>query len=416
MLLLSHSTLPSFRMKGTQQQRMVSIEDPERLSPAEKLLDKTNRLSKDAMVDVSSNNKSRFQIDTASSWGSNRCEQIKHHNNKILSPAYASEINVPYMLKLWNHLLKCFNNAEHSIKNQAYKSRLFERQLSMKLSILQQAQIELLEGSHPESKQRRKRSLKLYGSMGTALFSPLDAVHEAHFDDDSLSSQDCYNKEDDSPADDDSDTSSMSSLPLFEEEHEDVTVAPILSISIKKQIHSQLPFTLQYQRWSRIYCTSRDGDSFVTFLTKVKNYPKTLLAVKTSCGEIFGGYADCCWEQQNKSSCCGGCYYGTGQSFLFSVCDDGNNIPKTQVYRWTGLNPYWQYINCPGERIAMGGGGHDSSFGFCLQDYFTRGSTGHCDTYGNPPLVAHDVRGADSDGGYYEVLDFEVYGFSPGGF
>lgn len=78
-----------------------------------------------------------------------------------------------------------------------------------------------------------------------------------------------------------------------------------------------------------------------------------------------------------------------------------------KVYRWSGKNHYNQLCHTGMGKLAMGGGGIGCSFGLCIQDNFTRGSSGPCDTYGTTePLT--------KKGDHFEVMDFEVYGFEHG--
>ncbi|CAN0571424.1 unnamed protein product, partial [Ectocarpus sp. 12 AP-2014] len=58
------------------------------------------------------------------------------------------------------------------------------------------------------------------------------------------------------------------------------------------------------------------------------------------------------------------------------------------AFGWTGMNMYLQYSDSKG--IAMGGGGADGSFGLFIGEDFLTGSTGKCDTYGNPPLCSQE--------------------------
>ena len=53
------------------------------------------------------------------------------------------------------------------------------------------------------------------------------------------------------------------------------------------------------------------------------------------------------------------------------------------------------------ESFGMGGGG---SFGWFVQRDFTIGSSGHCHTFRNPPLVTNEDHS-------FDIVDLEVYGF-----
>ena len=76
--------------------------------------------------------------------------------------------------------------------------------------------------------------------------------------------------------------------------------------------------------------------------------------------------------------------------------DDG---PRVACFPWTGANNY--FMMCSESSIAMGGGG--GSFGFFLDDDFSRGSSGPSETYGNPPLAASSE---------FDVVNFECWGFT----
>ena len=76
-----------------------------------------------------------------------------------------------------------------------------------------------------------------------------------------------------------------------------------------------------------------------------------------------------------------------------------------QVYKWTGKNTLFQLVDKETSRIAMGDGGQDGAFAFCLEDDFQRGTTGATATFDNPKLTS------DNEAGEFEVLNVEIYGF-----
>ena len=55
--------------------------------------------------------------------------------------------------------------------------------------------------------------------------------------------------------------------------------------------------------------------------------------------------------------------------------------------------------------MAVGGGGEDGAFAFCLEEDFQRGTTGKTDTFDNPKLTGENGEGE------FEVLNVEIYGF-----
>lgn len=187
-----------------------------------------------------------------------------------------------------------------------------------------------------------------------------------------------------------------------------------------------LPIGLHHRPWKRIYSLSRDGDSFTSFEKHITNWnakfgdSSTLLVVKTTKGEIIGGYADAIATSSPRP--------GTARSCLFRAEKDG----KVTVYdgKQNSLGAFFEgsphrmksgglegsskkiLLDSTRRIIAFGGGlGMKSGdgFGLCLEDGFSRGTTARCEAFCNEPLV-------DGNGGVFDVLDVEVYGFVFGRF
>jgi len=190
-----------------------------------------------------------------------------------------------------------------------------------------------------------------------------------------------------------------------------------------------LPVSVRYSRWKRVYCLARDGDSFAAaFLPKVSKEPRTLLVIRTTRGEVFGGYADSKWESQSHSL--GANFYGSAQGALFKIqsqtsetdanantdTDTDTDTSATEhdeqstnikVFKWAGVNRYIQLCDVHSRMLAFGGGGAGGTFGLCIENDFQRGSTGACDTFGNEPLCSQEN---------FEILDFEAWALMTGRF
>jgi len=193
---------------------------------------------------------------------------------------------------------------------------------------------------------------------------------------------------------------------------------PILSHAQMQEIHFKgLPATAQIMTWNRVYSLQRDGDLFNTMFEKCARYRHTLIVIQTAQGDVLGGYADTPWIHQKSSGLAKSkSFFGGGRAFLYATrpalseegeleqeqeeCRQGKG--SINFYPWTGDNDYSQICDFEKGSIGMGGGG---AFGFYVQHDFTIGSSGSCHTFGNPPLTKND-------GGSFEVVDFEVYGFS----
>lgn len=171
---------------------------------------------------------------------------------------------------------------------------------------------------------------------------------------------------------------------------------PVLTAALARAVRDALPASVRHAAWRRIHSIARDGDGFATMLRNVQNHGNTLLVVETTRGQIFGGFAGTAWSRHCYKE---EEYFGSGEAFLFSKTGE----QEVAVHEWTGKNAYCQLCDASRGRLAMGGGG---AFGLLLQDGFSKGSTGSCVTFGNPPL-------GDA---VFDVLNFEVYGFAVRGF
>jgi len=188
----------------------------------------------------------------------------------------------------------------------------------------------------------------------------------------------------------------------------------ILSQNQMNEIASHvLPETITYCRWRRLYGLGRDGDSFDGCLRIIGSVKRTLMVVRTTKGDIFGGYADAPWHSRGSSSTAK--FYGTASSCLYSFSStrtpmsssSSPELSPINVYRWTGKNRYIQVCDVSNKMLAFGGGGDKGAFGLCLQEDFQRGTTGHCDTFDNDPLCSGYER-------TFDIVDVEFWEFLTG--
>jgi hypothetical protein len=197
----------------------------------------------------------------------------------------------------------------------------------------------------------------------------------------------------------------------FESDDEIESCPPILSEEQMRDIHRVgLPPSCRLMTWTRAYSLRRDGDYFFTMFNKCKSFKHSLVVIKTSDGDILGGYADTLWGGVNKDGSyqTSNTFFGGGQTFLFASNPDLKEELKEEqcskslhFYRWTGENYYSQLCDLERGRLGMGGGG---SFGFLIEKDFTIGTSGSCVTFGNPPLTK-------GDDGSFIIVDVEIYGF-----
>lgn len=100
---------------------------------------------------------------------------------------------------------------------------------------------------------------------------------------------------------------------------------------------------MRIKEWEVVYGISKDGDSLRTFYSNTKKYNPTIILIKDTKGNIFGGFISEKWHCSKR-------FYGTGESFLFSFKEKG----KVSAYKWTGANELIVYSD--DNKLVMGGG------------------------------------------------------------
>ena len=322
------------------------------------------------------------------------------------------------------------------VKKQKEKKRQLEEELKM----IRELAKKFREKEDTEDKRaRRKKRLETLGRNASMFFFPLSSGLDEWSDEDvshsecgSVCSSDVCNTEDEDQG--------MPAVEIVKEPDED-EYPFLLNHSMMQQISDHgLPMGIAMRKWKRLYCLSRDGDSINTMLYLVERYRYTLLVIKTTNGHIFGAYCNDRWEDKGGNTTKS--FYGSGQTFLFSVQQVGRNVHSTSrsddndkdvppvvalddvkedeptseeaaqqdlghvdIYKWRGTNSYFQMCDVSIDRLAFGGG--SGSFGLCIENSFTKGSTGYCDTFGNPPLCNDH---------HFEIMNVEVYAFVTSGY
>jgi len=186
-----------------------------------------------------------------------------------------------------------------------------------------------------------------------------------------------------------------------------------------------LPIGLHHRPWKRIYSLSRDGDSFTTFEAHVASWnakfgdSSTLLVVKTTKGDIIGGYADAIATSSPRPGTARSCLFRAEKDDTFTVYGKQQNSVGSffegspHKMKSGGQGPSKKILLDSTRRIIAFGGGTEmksgDGFGLCLEDGFARGTTAQCEAFCNEPLV-------EGNGGVFDVLDVEVYGFVFGQF
>ena len=162
----------------------------------------------------------------------------------------------------------------------------------------------------------------------------------------------------------------------------------ILSTDNVLNIEATLPQQQRGYNWQLSYGSSSHGLNWVTFYRCVKQTGPNLLVIKTTKGDIIGGYASESWNP------CGE-YIGTGESFVFRCHQDAY-----EKFSWTLSDPY--FMLATSSSLVMGGGG---GYAFRLDEKFN-GYSCPCDTFGTTTSLTANEN--------FEVFEVELFSFISG--
>jgi len=165
----------------------------------------------------------------------------------------------------------------------------------------------------------------------------------------------------------------------------------ILTIDERINVAAGLPYECRDYNWQLEYSSNMHGLSWHTLHRCIANTGSNIVVVRTTEGEVMGGYCTQSWIPNGE-------YVGTGECVVFQI-KPGN----FKLYNWTGKNSYFMLSNPT--MMAMGGGG---DFAFQIDGSF-KGITGESETFGNRSLLNSGKRD-------FQVFDIEVSYFFLNGF
>lgn len=140
-------------------------------------------------------------------------------------------------------------------------------------------------------------------------------------------------------------------------------------------VNYALPQPLRDQ-WRLFYSNRVHGQSFSKLMGSVTGQGPALLVVRDTDGHVFGAFGPESWH-------CNGEFYGTAQTFLFSV------RPKMEVFLPSGFNENYMYLNVNQQTLpnGLGFGGKFEYFGLFLSADFGHGFTApSCTTFDSRQL------------------------------
>lgn len=202
----------------------------------------------------------------------------------------------------------------------------------------------------------------------------------------------------------------------------------VLSPPLMESLQNFLPPTISESNFWLKYSLVRDGASLSSLLRNIRGTRRTLIAIETVEGEVFGSFTSLPWRRNWN-------YFGNGESFLWrmrrsrsendaqhSILDQAKLESELEVFYWSGKNNLVQY--CTHEMLAVGGGllrddnrvdisderPDTGGFGLAIDSDLLRGTSSPCATFQSPPLSKLHPNGSP-----FEILNMEVWTLTPCG-
>jgi hypothetical protein len=194
---------------------------------------------------------------------------------------------------------------------------------------------------------------------------------------------------------------------------------PVLSPAIMDALRPHLPFAVQHDNFWLKYSLVRDGACMRTLLNNVRSSARTILAIETDKGDVFGSFTSSPWRPYGKG------YYGSGEAFLwrlsksrYTPCDSVHKQIElendVEVFPWSGHNRNIQCSVRTDSELIVGGGGADDSpeddrgcgIGLTVTRDLERGFSDKCLTFESPPLMTRDKD-------MFYITNLEVWTLTP---
>uniref|UniRef100_A0A7S4K0T0 Oxidation resistance protein 1 n=1 Tax=Odontella aurita TaxID=265563 RepID=A0A7S4K0T0_9STRA len=206
----------------------------------------------------------------------------------------------------------------------------------------------------------------------------------------------------------------------------------VLSPPLMESLLAFMPETVADCNYFLKFSLVRDGPSLYQLLRTVRGSVRTVLAVETTEGYVFGSFTSAAWRPNRA-------YFGSHESFVWrmrqsrltachSIVEQAIMESELEVFPYTGNDNKVQM--CHADMIGLGGSdadcsierngdesvsatsddGKDQDYGFALSfsPDLTHGNTSASETFGNPCLVKLDAKGAS-----FNVANLEIWSMTP---
>ena len=174
--------------------------------------------------------------------------------------------------------------------------------------------------------------------------------------------------------------------------------------------------------WHLLFWTALHGTSLQHMLRSTAGVGPCVLLLRDRGGRTFGALCSELREPEARRHAYANSskpFYGNGLCCLLALSEGsgGARSCTLRTFGWSGKGR--QFISCPdGDSLVVGAGGkHASHVGLMLDGTLSRGSSGPCETFDNPPLTlasecppgVSPLPRAGADAVEFEVVSLEVW-------
>ena len=122
--------------------------------------------------------------------------------------------------------------------------------------------------------------------------------------------------------------------------------AGLLDRRVLHAIWQQVPPLAQAQDWVLVYGMKQHGAALSTLLHRAAGIDTTLLVVKTTTNELFGGFATSAWVENVEAALGSATFFGRGDTWLYRVSNGGAEATK---FSWSREDQHFRapqaYLN-----------------------------------------------------------------------
>jgi len=201
----------------------------------------------------------------------------------------------------------------------------------------------------------------------------------------------------------------------------------ILSPYMMDALRKHMPFVVSEDNFWLKYSMTRNGASMRMLLKQVRSSARTVIAVETFDGNVFGSFTSSPWRANGRK------FYGSGETFLWKLkkcrytpcetVEDQVALEKEiEVFKWSGKNYNIQALINHNSNLMIGGGGDEqendptsspiddegNGSGLIINSDMEGGTSDSCTTYNSPTL-----NDTDSKESLFQIANIEVWTLTP---